>query len=199
MKLKINTKQIIPIIIIIVSFIGLSVAMELSIDKFNVLKNSNINLPCSINTALDCKSVMNTWQAEVFGFPNMFMGIAGYMAMLTYGVTILITDVKNKFYNLFAYLGVFLAFLFSYWLLSESVYSIGSICIYCVISWLCANTLFYSLTLRVFSEGFIPQLNKLRDKIYSQTFINYYLLGVFLTFLITFSLVYIEFGNALFE
>jgi len=53
---------------------GFIASFILTIDKFKVLKDSGYTPSCNINATLNCKSVMLSKQAEVFGFPNSIIG-----------------------------------------------------------------------------------------------------------------------------
>src|SRR6185312_2517580 len=57
---------------------GLLASFTLAVDEIIVLKNPNAVLNCSLNIVLNCSTVMKTWQAHAFGFPNMFIGLMGF-------------------------------------------------------------------------------------------------------------------------
>ncbi|NDG09878.1 MAG: Vitamin K epoxide reductase, partial [Actinobacteria bacterium] len=49
---------------------GFIASFLLTVDKIKILKDAKFNPSCNINEVLNCKSVMLSKQAEVFGFPN---------------------------------------------------------------------------------------------------------------------------------
>src|ERR1700704_1316893 len=57
---------------------GLIASFVLATEEFHLLKNPDTILSCSFNLVLNCATVMKTWQASVFGFPNMFIGLMGF-------------------------------------------------------------------------------------------------------------------------
>ncbi|MEY2664055.1 MAG: hypothetical protein RIR35_863, partial [Actinomycetota bacterium] len=65
---------------------GLVASFVLTIDKFKVLKDAGYTPSCNINATLNCKSVMLSKQAEVFGFPNSIIGIGAFSMMLVIAV-----------------------------------------------------------------------------------------------------------------
>src|SRR5688572_12524870 len=67
-----------PYILAVGGALGLAASFILSIDKFKLLQNPEYQPLCSINPIISCVSVAGTPQAAVFGFPNMFLGIAGF-------------------------------------------------------------------------------------------------------------------------
>src|SRR3982750_4682964 len=62
--------------------IGLIASFVLAIEEFHLLKNPGTVLSCSFNLVLNCAGVMKTWQASVFGFPNMFIGLMAFPVVI---------------------------------------------------------------------------------------------------------------------
>ena len=73
----------------ITGLIGLVAAFVLLVEKIALLTDPTYVPSCSINPVLSCGSIMSTDQAEVFGFPNPILGVAGFTALLTLGVILL--------------------------------------------------------------------------------------------------------------
>jgi uncharacterized membrane protein len=57
---------------------GLIASFTLAVEEFHLIKNPDAVLSCTINLVLNCSTVMQTWQASVFGFPNMFIGLMAF-------------------------------------------------------------------------------------------------------------------------
>ncbi|NDD52196.1 MAG: vitamin K epoxide reductase, partial [Actinobacteria bacterium] len=68
--------------LLIAGVTGFLASFILTIDKFKVLKDAGFTPSCNINASLNCKSVMLSEQAEVFGFPNSLIGIATFAIMI---------------------------------------------------------------------------------------------------------------------
>src|SRR5690606_8940678 len=66
--------------------VGTLASLVLSIEEFHLLKDPSAILSCSINTVLNCSTVMQTWQASVLGFPNMFIGLMAFPVIMVIGV-----------------------------------------------------------------------------------------------------------------
>ena len=79
MELKNRTSAL---TMLIAGILGFAASFILTIDKFKVLKDSGFTPSCNINATLNCKSVMLSKQAEVFGFPNSLIGIGTFAMML---------------------------------------------------------------------------------------------------------------------
>ncbi|BDQ04796.1 MAG: membrane protein [Candidatus Dojkabacteria bacterium] len=175
-----NFQKIVGIIIIIFSITGLLASLILSIEKVNRLKDPQIHLSCSINSAFNCVSVMDSPQAELFGFPNSFLGLMGFSFTLIYGVNLLLLKERSKLLDLGFFAGITLAFIFSYWLLFQSAYVIKSLCIYCLLSCLSSTNIYFSLFILLLKDGTIRLEKKFNNII--QMFIEkqyyYYLIGL---------------------
>lgn len=119
----------------------------LSIEVFDRLKNPNYVPVCNLNPILSCTSVADSNQAHIFGFPNYFLGLAGYAAMATVGATLLAgAKFKRWFWRLFE-IGLMFAFLFMTWLQFETIYRIGALCIFCMVLWVFTWPMFWYTTL----------------------------------------------------
>ena len=114
---------------------GFIASFLLTVDKIKILKDSQFNPSCNISETLNCKSVMLSKQAEVFGFPNSLIGIAAFAIFVALAVA-LFADIQFPawFWNL-ALLGTLLGIVFSHWLAQQTTFVIGALCPYCMIAW----------------------------------------------------------------
>lgn len=114
---------------------GFIASFLLTVDKIKILKDSQFNPSCNISETLNCKSVMLSKQAEVFGFPNSLIGIAAFAIFVALAVA-LFADIQFPawFWNL-ALLGTLLGVIFSHWLAQQTTFVIGALCPYCMIAW----------------------------------------------------------------
>lgn len=142
--------------LIIGGIIGWIGAFTLTLERLHVAANPDATLSCDIATFISCKSVMLSEQAMLFGFPNPLIGLAAFFAPVVVGFAIL---AKAKFaawfWQLFA-IGNLLGFTFVIWLFIETVFSIGALCPYCMVSWTGMIPMFWIVTLHGTREGFIP-------------------------------------------
>lgn len=197
MKKFLKAEIIIPVTIIIFSITGLYSAFILTTEKIELLKNADRVLPCTVNIIINCASVMKSPQAEVFGFPNPILGLIGYSTMLTFGVSLLFSKTRAKVYILLTTLGSFLSVIFTYWLLSQSVYIIGSLCPYCLLSGISATNIFFALIYLNLKDGnFRPFIRIDIDKRKS-AFISIFGSSIVLWYLLIITLIYLEFGDNL--
>lgn len=114
---------------------GFIASFLLTVDKIKILKDSKFNPSCNINEVLNCKSVMLSKQAEVFGFPNSLIGIGAFAIFIAVAIAILgKVEFPSWFINI-ALGGTILGVIFSHWLAYQTTFVIGALCPYCMIAW----------------------------------------------------------------
>lgn len=145
-----------PFIYTIGGVIGLLASFILTLDKFKLLQNPNYIPSCNINPIISCGSVMKTWEASVLGFPNSFLGIAGFAAIVTIGVMLLAGAKKMpRWFWLGLELGALLGTILIHWLFFETVYRIHALCPYCMAVWAVTIPIFWYTTLYNLRSGVI--------------------------------------------
>jgi uncharacterized membrane protein len=129
------TRRFSSIVMLIGGITGFVASFLLTVDKIEVLKDSGYTPSCNISETLNCKSVMLSKQAEVFGFPNSLIGLAAFAIFIAVAVA-LFGDVQfpGWFWKL-ALVGTLLAIFFSHWLAQQTTFVIGALCPYCMIAW----------------------------------------------------------------
>lgn len=131
---------------LIFGMVGLVASLVLAIEEFHLLKNPDAILSCSFNLVLNCSTVMQTWQASVFGFPNMFIGLMGYPVVITVAVLGLSGVAFRSWFLRAANVGYGLGVLFAYWLFFNSVYVIEVLCPWCLVVTFATTILFATIT-----------------------------------------------------
>jgi len=152
---KWNLDRTLPWLLLIGGVIVTFAALMLSIEVFDRLKNPNYVPVCNLNPILSCTSVADSNQAHLFGFPNYFLGLAGYASIATVGVALLAgANFKRWFWILFEF-GLIFAFLFMTWLQFETLYRIGALCIFCMVLWTFTWPIFWYTSLYNLRHGHI--------------------------------------------
>lgn len=197
MKKFLKAEIIIPVTIILFSITGLYSAFILTTEKIELLKNADRVLPCTVNIIINCASVMKSPQAEVFGFPNPILGLIGYSTMLTFGVSLLFIKIRAKAYILLAIFGSLLSIVFTYWLLFQSVYVIGALCPYCLLSGISATNIFFALIYLNLKEGNFKPVIKLDFNKYKNPITSILGSSIVLWYILIITLIYLEFRDNL--
>ena len=140
-------------IITIASLIAFIAAVILFVEKLKLIDDPDYVPTCSINPILSCGSIMESDQAEAFGFPNPLLGIVGFGGLSMLGAALL-TGVKfPRRMWLVIQAGVTFAFGFVCWLIFQSLYRIEALCPYCMVVWVAVFTLFVYVTIYNLSAG----------------------------------------------
>ncbi|MFM8205760.1 MAG: vitamin K epoxide reductase family protein [Actinomycetales bacterium] len=129
------TRRATSIVMLIGSITGFVASFVLTVDKIQVLKDSGYIPSCNISETLNCKSVMLSKQAEVFGFPNALIGIGAFAIFIAIGVALLAEVQFPKWFWQIAFVGTLSGVLFSHWLAYQTTFEIGALCPYCMVAW----------------------------------------------------------------
>ncbi len=189
-------RRILSAIIILFSLTGLAASFILTVERFDNLKNSGQALSCDVSSIISCSTVMKTPQAELLGFPNSLFGIVGYTATLMIGLFYYLGLIPGKKMNLGVLAGAAGAFVFSYWLLYQSVFTIGALCPYCIVSCISATNLFFGLVIfniKNKTVGLPEKIQSVADRFIEKQYF-YYVLGLW--YFIFFGLILFEFKDS---
>ncbi|GAB3439958.1 vitamin K epoxide reductase family protein [Actinophytocola sediminis] len=127
--------------------IGLAGATALLLERLAVLRDPDHVPTCSLNPIISCGSVMDSAQAEAFGFPNPLLGIAAFAVVVTVGVVRLAGFVPPLWFRLGMQVGTAFGVLFVHWLIIASLYDIHALCPYCMVVWVVTIPIFWYTTL----------------------------------------------------
>ena len=161
-KPKWTLERLLPWMLLIGGAVALVASILLSIEVFDRLKDPSYVPVCNLNPILSCTSVADSNQAHAFGFPNYFIGIAGYAAVATVGIALLAGAKFKVWFWRAIQAGMVFAFLFITWLQFETLYRIGALCIFCMIVWSMTGPLFWYTTLYNLRSGHYPK--RITDK-----------------------------------
>jgi uncharacterized membrane protein len=157
-----SINRIIPWILVIGGLIGLLAAFMLSLDKIALLSNPDYQPSCNINPIFSCGSIIKTQQASLLGFPNPFLGLVGYSVVITIGMG-LFAGAKFKRWFWLGLNGVSaVAVIFIHWLIFQSLYTIGALCLFCMFAWTVTVPIWWYTTLYNLQNGNIKTPKKLQ-------------------------------------
>lgn len=123
------------VLLIVGGLLGLLAAFELTIDKFAVLEHPTAAASCDFSVLVQCSTNLKSWQGSLFGFPNPIIGLVGFPAPIFVGVALLAgARFPRWFWGLFN-LGMLLALAFVIWLISQSIFVLGTLCPWCMLVW----------------------------------------------------------------
>ena len=145
-----------PWLLLIGGAIGFVASFTLLVEKIALLKDPSYVPTCSINPILSCGSIMSTDQAELFGFPNPILGVAGFAVVVTAGVALVGGTQFPAWFWWGLQGGVTAGAVLVHWLIFQSLYRIGALCPYCMVVWAVTIPLLWYVSLRNLGGRGIP-------------------------------------------
>lgn len=115
------------------SLIGLFASLVLSIDAIILAENPDADLSCNINAQISCGAVGATWQANLFGWPNAFLGLIAEPVVITVAILGLSRVRFPRAFLLTAQFVYTLGFIFAMWLFYQSYFNINALCPWCLL------------------------------------------------------------------
>jgi uncharacterized membrane protein len=127
------------------ALISLTASLVLSVDAVVLAANPEADLSCNVNTVLSCADVALSWQAQVLGFPNAFLGLIAEPVVITIAVASL-GGVRFPRWFMAAAQGVYtIGLLFAYWLFAQSYLVIHALCPWCLLVTVSTTVVFMTL------------------------------------------------------
>jgi len=143
-------------ILAVAGFVSWIAACTLTLERLEIYKDPNYVTSCDISPWVSCGTVMQTHQAELFGFPNPLIGVAGFAVVVAIGITLVAGARMPRWYFIGLQTGITLAMVMICWLWFQALYVIHVLCPYCMVVWAMMIALFVYTTARNISRGVIP-------------------------------------------
>jgi uncharacterized membrane protein len=149
--------------LIIAGVIGWWAAFSLTMERLHLLENPDAILGCDISPLVQCGKNLESWQGSVFGFPNPILGLTGWVAPIVVGVAMLAGARFARWFWWLFEAGVALAFVFVIWLIGQSIFVLGTLCPWCMVTWVVTIPTFYAVSLHVLRSGIVPAPRGIRN------------------------------------
>ncbi|MWB97798.1 vitamin K epoxide reductase family protein [Agromyces seonyuensis] len=134
------------VFLVIAGLIGLLAAFELTVEKINTLAEPDYNAACNVGILVSCSTNLGSWQGSVFGFPNPLIGLMAWPCVVVVGVSLLAGARFPRWFHAVFNLGVAGALAFVIWLIGQSIYVLGVLCPWCMLTWSVTIPLFVAVT-----------------------------------------------------
>ncbi|GHC42624.1 vitamin K epoxide reductase family protein [Streptomyces cinnamoneus] len=144
------------LLLVITGAMGLLASWVITLDKFKLLEDPNFVPGCSLNPIVSCGNIMSSEQAKAFGFPNPMLGLVAYGVIIAVGMGLLAGARYRRWYWLGMEAGCLFGVGFVTWLQYQSLYVIGSLCLWCCLAWVATIVMFWYVTVQNLRHGFIP-------------------------------------------
>jgi len=150
------------VFLVIAGAIGFYAAWALTLDKFQALEHPQQALKCDFSLLVQCTANLDSPQGSAFGFPNPMIGLGGFVAPIAVGVGILAGARFARWFWVIFNLGVAGALAFVIWLISQSIFMLGTLCPWCMVVWSVTIPMFFAVTLYNLQAGNIPTGQRLK-------------------------------------
>ena len=144
------------IFLIVAGVIGWIAAFALTLDKFQLLQDPNAQLGCNLSILVQCGVNLNSWQGAILGFPNPIIGLAAWIAPIAVGVAVLAGAQFARWFWVAFNIGFLGALGFVIWLISQSIFVLGTLCPWCMVTWSVTIPSFIAVTAFTLRNGIIP-------------------------------------------
>ena len=164
MRAKMKTKQVdsnhrlapvMPYILIVSGSVGLASSFILSYEEMQLDKNPAFVPACNLNPIISCGTVLHATASSVFGFPNAWLGLVCFGAIITVGASLAAGAAIKHWFWLILLAGVMFGVVFAYWMLWQSVYIVKALCPFCLSVDAVMTTIFWYVLLYVTREGYL--------------------------------------------
>ncbi|NLU66343.1 vitamin K epoxide reductase family protein [Streptomyces sp. HNM0574] len=142
--------------LVITGAAGLLAAWVITLDKFKLAEDPDFKAGCSLNPIVSCNNIMESDQAAAFGAPNPMIGLVAYGIVICVGVSLLSGARFPRWYWLAFHAGTLFGVGFCTWLMYQSLYNIGSLCLWCCLAWAATIVMFWYVTAFNVREGLLP-------------------------------------------
>ncbi len=142
--------------LIIAGCIGWWAAFSLTMERIHLLQDPGALASCDFSILVQCTANLESWQGSVFGFPNPIIGLAGWMAPIFVGVALLAGARFARWFWLTFWAGVAAALGFVIWLISQSIFVLGTLCPWCMVTWAVTIPTFFAVTVHLLRSGILP-------------------------------------------
>ncbi|MGT2426762.1 vitamin K epoxide reductase family protein [Amnibacterium kyonggiense] len=148
------------ILLIAGGIIGLIAAFALTTDKFIALQNTidgvQAKASCDISVLVQCSKNLNSPEGSAFGFPNPLLGLMMFPAPIIVGVATLAGVRFPRWWWALFNVGMAFAIGFVAWLMSVSVWVLGTLCPWCMTVWAVVIPMALGTTLYNLREQNLP-------------------------------------------
>jgi len=125
--------------------LGLVAALVLSIEAITLAADPNAALSCNVSETISCAKVGVSWQANVLGFPNSFLGLIAEPVVITVAIAGLAGVRFPRWFMNTAMVFYSVGLAFAYWLFYEAYFVIGALCPWCLLVTVTTTTVWMSL------------------------------------------------------
>ncbi|MBK4346506.1 vitamin K epoxide reductase family protein [Lacisediminihabitans sp. G11-30] len=139
--------------LVLASSSGFFAAIRLVTDKVGTFVSPDVAPSCNVSVLVQCGKNLSSPEGSVFGFPNPLIGVGGWIAVLLVGVMVLAGLKFARWFWIAFNLGMLGALVFIIWLINQSIFHLGTLCPWCMTTWVAVIPTFLLVTFFNLKEG----------------------------------------------
>lgn len=144
-------------LLVVAGLVGLWASVELLRAEMTWLEDPLAALGCDINPVVGCSTFFGTWQGHLLlGIPNALLGTAAFGALVGVGLMFAAGARVARWLWWLLSAVVLSGFLVIGWMVHQSMAVLGSLCPYCVVTWLVVILVGVHLLARAAQAGHLP-------------------------------------------
>lgn len=177
---------------------SLIASFVLSVEAIQLAADPNAILSCSINIILNCAKVGLHPSAQLFGFPNSFLGLIAEPIVITVAIAGLSGVKFPRLFMFAAQIFYTLGLFFAYYLFATSYFVIGALCPWCLLVTATTTFVWFAITRYNIRENnlyFSKAVSKWAHNIIER---DYDKVALFSIVVIIVAAIIIKYGSALF-
>lgn len=147
----------VSIVLLVTGGLGLLASLALTLDKIALLENPGTNLNCNISVLVGCSAGLNSDQGSVFGFPNPILGLMFWSAIIVLGGGLLAGARFAGWFWVLASLATAAALALVIWFIAQSIFVLGVLCPWCMLTWAVTIPLFFVVVLHTLRTDSMPE------------------------------------------
>lgn len=148
--------------LVIAGVIGWIAAFALTVEKFHAYANPGDAASCDFSVIVQCTANLDSPQGSAFGFPNPILGLTGWVAPIVVGMAILAGARFARWFWWAFFAGIVFAFGFVCWLIGQSIFVLGTLCPWCMVTWLVTIPTFFAVAVHLVRSGVVSDSPRVR-------------------------------------
>lgn len=180
------------------SLLSLLASFVLSIEAVELAANPDAALSCNVNAVINCGSVGRHPSANMFGFPNSFLGLIAEPIVITVAIAGLAGVAFPRKFMFAAQIGYSLGFAFALSLFYISFFIIQALCPWCLLVTLTTIMVWFAITRYNIRENNLYLPKKLQNTLHAWTEKDYDKLLMFSLIALLVAAIMVKYGTDLF-
>lgn len=128
------------------AILSLVASFVLSVEAIELARDPGAVLSCSVNAVINCATVASHPSAELWGFPNSFLGLIAEPVVITVAIAGLSGIKFPRKFMFTAQIGYTLGLIFALYLFYTSMFVIQALCPWCLLVTVTTTVVWFSIT-----------------------------------------------------